>query len=178
MRKKGENMTFIPVHLIYCGCCGFSDKMRFETPVHLWIEPGLVFVVAILLRLLSGEERLSHWLAVVGVCLWFKEFLNYWYRLRHEKKQADIFKDAEEEIGGSPAMSQTGAPTGAGRKPREHRARSAESTQESEEERRHAERLRLTPPYSLQDAEQNFKMLIKNCHPDNNEQSIESNQQN
>lgn len=74
-----------------------ETKAKMETAIQLWIEPAVVLVGALLAGA-SGIPKLPSWLTFTALCLWCKEAINYWYRLRHEKKQTDIFRDAGESI--------------------------------------------------------------------------------
>ena len=162
---------------------GFAQQRgntRFGTLLHLWIEPAIVFVAATALRGFMSELRLSSWLLFVVAAMWLKEFINYWYGLRSEKKHGDIMDDAMEKMpaGGSGAGS---APPGAGgRKPRAKRPPNAmQSTDGQDTEQRHAETLRLMPPrppYDLEQAEQNYRELMKAVHPDTNADTAEQNE--
>ncbi|MBK8091542.1 MAG: J domain-containing protein [Verrucomicrobiaceae bacterium] len=87
-----------------------------------------------------------------------------------------MFSDAEETMEGRPSATQFAAPSGKGRKPREKRQRANGAGGQGDDEKRFAEVLRLMPPYSLQQAEQNYRALMKTCHPDPNDESVENNQ--
>lgn len=141
------------------------------TVLHLWVEPGIVFVAATALRAFLGEQRLSTWLIFVAAALWFKAFINYWYTIRAEKKHGDIIEDAEEKMPGAGGQTDAPLPNAGGRKPRAKRAPQTSGGDEDLKalEQKHAEVLRLmppTPPYNLQQAEQNYRELIKAFHPD------------
>lgn len=158
------------------GMTQFRGIARAELAIQLWAEPFIVLVMATVLRGFFSEHMLSKWLLAVAAAMWGKEFINYWYQLRHRKKQEDVFSDAEETMEGNPSAPQFAAPSGKGRKPREKRQRANGASEQSNEERRFAELLRLMPPYDLQQAEQNYRALMKTCHPDPNNESAESNQ--
>lgn len=152
---------------------GFSQNKgnaSFETVLHLWIEPACVFVLATALRGFLGETMLSAFLLFVAAGLWLKEFINYWYGLRSEKKHEDIIEDAEEKMPGGGSNTNAPLPTAAGRKSRVKRSVASEvQTDES----RFAELLRLMPPYSLGQAEANYRALMKMHHPDPNNASTD-----
>lgn len=152
----------------------FRHNTKAETAIQLWVEPFLILVAATAFRGFFAERLLSTWLLLVAVSMWLKEFINYWYQLRQRKKQDDMFSDAGDSMDGSPSSPQADPPSGKGRKQRVKRPRANESEQDSENERRFAELLRLMPPYSLQQAEQNYRALIKTCHPDPNDESSEN----
>ena len=151
---------------------GFSQlrgNPRSELIVHLWIEPFLVLTTAAMLRAFFAEHRLSTWLLLVAAAMWLKEFINFWYGLRSEKKHEDIIEDAEEKMPGSGA-AEVPLPTAGTRKPRAKRPpqKTGEEQAVKALEFRFAEVLRLMPPYSLEQAEQNYRHLIKAVHPDPN----------
>ena len=151
---------------------GFSQlrgNPRSELIVHLWIEPFLVLTAAAMLRAFFAEHRLSTWLLLVAAALWLKEFINFWYGIRSEKKHEDIIEDAEEKMPGN-SSAEVPLPAAGTRKPRAKRPpQRAEDDQAARAlEFRFAEVLRLMPPYSLEQAEQNYRHLIKTVHPDPN----------
>jgi hypothetical protein len=150
---------------------GFSQlrgNPRSELMVHLWIEPFLALTSAAMLRAFFSEHRLSTWLVLVAVAMWLKEFINFWYGIRSEKKHEDILDDAEEKMPGS-SSAEVPLPAAGTRKPRAKRAPNASTdTIEMAQEQRYAELLRLMPPSSLEQAEQNYRHLIKAVHPDPN----------
>ncbi len=145
---------------------------RFEMNLHLWGEPGAVFVVAIALRLVGGESHLSAWLLFVALCLWFKEAFNYWHRLRQRKRQGDIFDDTEDSVE-PPSGTGRNSPE-APKATRKARVKRERSSGGAERERRAAELLRLLPPYSLEKAEENYRAIVRMDHPDANDGSDES----
>lgn len=97
-------------------------QAKIETAVQLWLEPIIVLAAAALCSL-AGIPRLPSWLVFTALALWGKEVINFWYHLRHEKKQADIFRDAEESMDASPANPAAASVSAGGRKPRQHRPR-------------------------------------------------------
>jgi hypothetical protein len=142
---------------------GIRDQLAAFT--HLWLEPALVLFIS-LASGMAGISKLPSVLGFLALCLWSKEAINYWYRLRHQKKQTDVFADAEEGLDsyahGQPAVTAGGG----GRKPRQKRARVTGTVEQGADLDRHAETLRMLPPYSLEQAETNYRTLIKACHPD------------
>lgn len=141
---------------------------RGEVIIHLWIEPALVLAASTVLRVIFAERFLSQWLVVVGIALWLKEFLNYWYQLRHRKKQEDVFEDAEEATESGTVSPQVEAPTGKGRRPRAKRPRLHDDGDQGSNERLFAEILRLMPPYRLEQAEDNYRALTEALRVDQN----------
>ncbi|MBX7210415.1 MAG: hypothetical protein K1X78_19040 [Verrucomicrobiaceae bacterium] len=177
LSRKGAHDFYVGTsHLLrLAGNSTSRSSERLATTIHLWVEPAIVLFVAALLRGFMGEGRLSQGLAIIAFAMWGKEFVNHWYRLRQQKKQQDVFADAEEAIEENPTMTRATAPSALGRKARAKRVRAAGEAGEGDE-RKFAEALRLLPPYSLAQAEQNYRVLIKDCHPDANDQSEESNE--
>lgn len=146
----------------------------FVMALQLWMEPFFILIVATALRAFVGETRLSMWLLIVAVAMWFKAFINFWYGRRSEKKHSDIIEDAEERMPGTGGQREVPLPNAAGRKPRTKRQPQSGAEAMSPEEIRHAEVLRLMPPFTLEQAEQNYRALIKTCHPDPNNPSAEN----
>lgn len=144
---------------------GASPGAAFEERLHLWGEPAIIMVAAALIRCL-GQTHLASWLAFVSLCFWCKESLNQWFQIRQTKRQKDIFDDAS-DTPDAPSASNPGqdAPK-ATRKERVKRARNTVAADESAREKRLAELLRLTEPYMLETAEENYHVLIRLEHPD------------
>ena len=81
---------------------GFSGP-KAEMNLHLWIEPGIVLLAAVTLRVVLRERHLSTWLILVAPCMTLKEGLNYWTEIRRGKIAKDLNEEAEErgnELGG------------------------------------------------------------------------------
>lgn len=136
-----------------------------ETFVLLWLEPIFVGAVVVVLNLFFHERTLSGWLMWVVPAMWLKEFLNYWYELRHEKKETDIQEDAEGKMNRQAIGADVPLPNPAGRKRRVARSPATrEGDDDRVQERRHAEVLRLLPPYTLDQAEKNYRLLAKESH--------------
>ncbi len=157
-----------------------SPDGRTQSFLRLWIEPAAVLVAAIGLRGFFAERWLSYWLVIVAFALFFKELINYWYGLRSEKKHEDIMEDAQEKMPGGAGFADVPLPNAGGRKSRTKRPpQSATDADDlSAEEQRYAEVLRLMPPrppYGIEQAEQNFRDLIKTVHPDVNAPTEENN---
>ena len=151
---------------------GFSQlrgNPRSELMVHLWVEPFLALTTAAMLRAFFAEHRLSTWLVLVAVAMWLKEFINFWYGIRSEKKHEDIIEDAEEKMPGS-GSAEVPLPAAGTRKPRAKRPPQIAEDEQAVKalEFRSAEVLRLMPPHSLEQAELNYRHLIKTVHPDPN----------
>ena len=153
---------------------GRPQPRFFEMNLHLWAEPAAVLFLGFFLRLAFAERRLSTWLVLAAGCLWFKEAFNYWFELRQRKRQKDTFTDVDD---GTPPPNTRNDDTD---KPKSTRTgkkkypRNVSGAEDSAQERRYAELLRLLPPYSLEQAEENYRALIKLNHPDANSDSPES----
>lgn len=178
-RKTGKHDFFSGTsHLLRLP--GLKESLgnpRGEVFIHLWIEPALVLAGSTVLRVIFAERFLSKWLVIVGIAMWLKEFLNYWYQLRHRKKQEDVFADAEEATDNSPASGQAEIPSAKGRKPRAKRPRLHEGDGQGDEERFFAEVLRLMPPYRLEQAEENYRALMASLRSKPEITSAEESQQ-
>jgi hypothetical protein len=179
-RRKGKHDFYSGTsHLLRLP--GFSQQRSNEqvvTFVHLWLEPVIVVMSAAILKAFTEQGGLSKWLLLVAGGLWMKEFLNYWYGLRVEKKHGDIIEDAEEKMPGAGGSSSFPLPKAGGRKPRTRRApqTAEEAAGSAEQEKRFAEILRLMPPYppyDLNQAERHYRDLIKVFHPDPNSGNLE-----
>lgn len=140
----------------------------------IWVEPGIVFLFAIFLRLTSPETKLSAWLMLVAPSLALKEAMNLWFQLRQKKRHQDSQDDAVDIFDDGPESRPSEPPKAVGRE-RVKRPRSNRTTADEDLKERHfAQVLRLTPPYSLEAAETNFRKLIKEVHPDPNVESAEN----
>lgn len=156
----------------------FARALRFPVTsgetIRFFIEPGLVFVVAALLRLAFCERHLSTWLVVVSGCMIGREAINYWTTIRREKVIAETVRKAKQQ--GDAFSDQPAAPVPkATRKEPVRRQRNTATAEESARETRFSELLRLRKPYTLDKAEENYRALIKLEHPDASEDSPESN---
>jgi hypothetical protein len=146
-------------------------EMRWQ----MWGEPVLTLVVAAALRYLWGESKLSAWLSLAAPSLALKEALNFWFQLRQKKRHQDSQDDAI-DIFDEESETPADDPPKATGKERIKRPRSTSTTAEEDLKERHfAQILRLMPPYSLEAAEQNYRQLIKEVHPDPNAQDSRNN---
>ncbi len=177
--EKGEREyysgTSYPIRLMRLA--GWFPSARLEMNWHIWVEPGLVLLAAAVLRLLFGERHLSTWLFVVAPCFCFKECLNYWFRIRQKKRGAEAIKEAEEQINTPANNADVAAPKAARKQNVKQQRAGTMSAAEELQERRFAALLEMEPPFSLEQAEQNYRRLIKDCHPDPNDDSAENNRQ-
>lgn len=143
--------------------------------MHIWVEPVIVILIAILLRTVWSETKLSGWLMLVAPSLAVKEALNLWFQLRQKKRHHDSQDDAIDIFDEDPRMQEAEAPKAVGRE-RVKRPRTNKTSAEDDLKERHfAQILRLMPPYTLDAAEQNYRQLIKEVHPDPNEQNSHNN---
>lgn len=141
----------------------------FEKNWHIWAEPVFVLLSGLMLRFIFGEKHLSTWLMAVAPCLSFKEALNYWFQIRQKKRHRDSRDDAEDIFDDEPSAPTVEAPKPVG-KVKVKRARASGNSADDEiKQRQFAQVLRLMPPYTLEDAEQNYRKLIKEFHPDSNQ---------
>ena len=148
---------------------GSTPSVRFERKCRSWGEPGTVVILSIALGLIFGEFGLPRWLLVAAFCLWSKEALNNWFQIRGRKRRKDIFADTEETLEPPVHIAPSAEPSKPTRKAKVKRSRSMTAgVPEAARERQLAEVLRLMPPYTLQEAEANFRELIKQEHPDTN----------
>ena len=150
---------------------GRPQPRFFEMNLHLWAEPAAILFVALFLRLAFAERRLSSWLVLVAVCLWFKEAFNYWFELRQRKRQVDTFIDVDAGAEPPNTRNEDMAPPKPTRTAKKKYPKNVGGAEDSAQERRYAELLRLLPPYSLEQAEENYRALIKLEHPDANSDS-------
>ena len=137
-----------------------------------WLfEPGFTIVAGLLIEN-RFDAKLGSLLCWMGICLFFKESIRAWLSVRRTKRQSDILEDAEEST--LPNSSSSPArPIRSTRKPRTRRQRN-QSSEVDLQQNRFAEILRLMPPYTLEDAERNFRILIKETHPDQAGESPEA----
>ncbi|MCW0219391.1 MAG: hypothetical protein OJI67_13785 [Prosthecobacter sp.] len=148
---------------------GRPGTARFEMLWHIWVEPAFVFFAGLFLGVIVKERHLSYWLVLTAPCLSVKEVLNYWFQVRQKKRHQDSRDDAEDIFDDQPTTSATEAPKPVG-KAKIKRARASRTSAANEiKERQFAQILRLMPPYQLDEAEQNYKKLIKQAHPDPNQ---------
>ncbi|MAS94881.1 MAG: hypothetical protein CMO55_16925 [Verrucomicrobiales bacterium] len=147
--------------------------------VFLWGEPVLVLVVSTGLRIVAGANSLSGYLLFAALAMFAKEGINQWARVRKVKQQADALEDTEDTMT-EVAEKREPPPlpasvVGTSRKPRQQRSRvRVESASEGDLEK-YAAMLRLIPPYSLQQAEGNYKALVRQFHPDEVNRTAEQN---
>ncbi len=146
--------------------------------VHLVFEPLFVAAVAALLRFQIHEPRLANVLFVAAFALFCKELINSWNRVRKIKRQADALVDAtdtmEEAYGQQFGAEVKERPKAVSRKARVRRDRAAPGPEGLSEMERHAQVLRLIPPYTLEQANSNYRRLVRQFHPDNAGESAEA----
>lgn len=161
-------------HLVRLIRLGGEVTPTAEMNIHLWAEPAFVLIVSAALRFAIGEHRLSAWLVFVSLCMFCKEALNYWTAIRRDKTAADITADARTRINTLDAdkpIAEAPQATREAAKKMERRVSAHEL-----KARRHAETLGISKPYELEEVEANYRDRIRRDHPDNHENSPESNQ--
>ena len=93
--------------------------------------------------------------------------MNHWFQIRQRKRRRDLFADTEETVELPVNATPSAEPPKATRKAKVRRSRSVDAAApDVTEERRLAEVLRLLPPYTLSQAEANYRALIKHGYPD------------
>ena len=153
---------------------GRTPTPLFEMNWHLWVEPLVVLFSGLALRFVFGEHHLAIWLMAVAPCLSLKEALNYWFQIRQKKGHIDARSDAKDIFEDVPSGPKVEPPKPVG-KQKVRRPRASESSASEEiKERQFEQVLRLLRPYSLEDAEQNYRKLIKQYHPDPNQAEPEN----
>lgn len=136
-------------------------------------EPILTLLVGFVIQK-NFSQNLGSLLFWIGWAFFLKELIRSWLTLRRRKRQSDNIEDAEET---APSIPDEKHPATSNRKPRRNRQRTALPENSSvETQRRYAEILRLLPPYTVEDAEKNFRTLIKEVHPDTHGGSDETSQ--
>lgn len=135
------------------------------------VEPIITLVIGLVIQK-TFSHNLGSLLFWIGLAFFLKELIRSWLTLRRRKRQSDNIEDAEEN---APSISDDKRPATSNRKPRRNRQRTAlPENSLVETQRRYAEILRLLPPYTIENAEKNFRMLIKEVHPDTHGSSDEA----
>ncbi len=147
----------------------------FEMNWVLWVEPSFVLLAGLVLRFVFAEGHLSTWFMLVSPCLCFKEALNFWFQLRQKKRHGDAGEDAVDIFDESPNKPAVEAPKAVGKEKVRRARASANSAADELKDRQFAQVLRLMPPYTLEEAETNYRRLIKEVHPDPNQATPENN---
>lgn len=149
---------------------GKGTSAAFQRNWHVWSEPGMILLAGLALRYIAGERHLSMWLLVVAPCFWLKEVLNVWFQLRQLKRHEDSREDAEDifedAVSAAPVAA---APKPAGKEKIRRARAGSQSAADELAERRFAQVLRLMPPFTLEEAERNYRKLVKERHPDASE---------
>jgi len=92
-----------------------------ETLFHLWIDPGVVLIGAVVARYWYADYHLSLVLKYVALAMWLKELINHWTYIRQRKIQQDAFEDARDTV--DPVIGDIDLPAKGTRKARVKRAR-------------------------------------------------------
>ncbi len=133
----------------------------FEMNWQIWAEPGLVLMMGIVLKLITGEKLLSSWLMITAPCLSLKECLNFWLQLRQKKRHEDAQEDAFELIGEDDAGSEGPIPLPARHERVKRQRISGQSAEEELTIQRFSKLLHITPPFTLATAESSYRQLVK-----------------
>ena len=147
-------------------------RVRATIYVHSIIEPALTAILGAL-AIVCGFGWLGWILIFAGASLSVKEALNAWIGVRDKKVIADKMDDVQERM---PEVGQNTAahPLKEGvRKKREVRTRTTPPV--DQDETHHARVLRLIPPYTLEAATANYRLLIKDVHPDYHGETFNAN---
>jgi hypothetical protein len=147
-----------------------------EQTLRFCVEPGIVAVSSLVLRVALGETHLSKWLLFVAFCMVGTEAINHWTTVRRDKAFGEGIKKAKEQGETlSPEYQNPAQPPKAVRTEPVEMKRNFSVAAETDAETRFAKTLRLRPPYTLKKAEENYHALIRLEHPDGHENSPESN---
>ena len=154
---------------------GIAPSKTLEWTLCIGVEPAAVLIVAFALRHLSSAPYLSLWLYVTAAAMCAKEGLNYWFELRRDKRLEQLRRELEQQAKTETAsVAESSEPAKTTGKAPQNRPRVRAGTTADEEERRHADVLQLPASYDLQIVKQHFRDLIKETHPDRNDDSAES----
>jgi len=96
---------------------------RFEMHLHIWLEPAILLIAAIIVKFWSGQAMLPVWLAVIALSLSAKEIRNYWSEIRKQKRKTDMLGDTEDDAEDLSDRPEVEAPK-ATRKPKQKHTRS------------------------------------------------------
>jgi hypothetical protein len=147
-----------------------------EETLRFWVEPGIVAFLSLVLRFAFGESHLSACLLFIAFCMVGREAINHWTTVRRDKAFLAGVKKAKEQGETLSPEYQNPQP-----QPKPVRTEPVEMKRnfpvpaKKDPETRFAEILRLVPPYTLEDAIENYKKIIRFEHPDGHENSPESN---
>lgn len=174
-RKKAEDDHYLGTShaLRISRLCGFPDASG--EMLRFWMEPAAVLAASATLRLVFAERHLSAWLFFVALCMVGREAINHWIGVRRAKIVIETIRKAKDQ---GDALADEQHPAPAPKPTREEpvkRKRNTGTAAEADPEARFAKILRLRPPYTLANAEENYRALIRLEHPDTNENSPESN---
>ena len=74
-------------------------------------------------RLTAGGQTHPWSLGEIGGCLWTKEALNHWFRVRQRKRQRDVYEDVQEASEAETVRNLAAEPPKPTRKPAHKRRR-------------------------------------------------------
>jgi len=165
-----------PPHDQYAGRTLLVPFRKLEWKTFLIVEPAVVAVVATLMHFVPSSGLLSDLLFIVAGAMVAKEAINQWGKKRKENQLVDITKDADDSM--KKVVEKREWPTwkwkqkaSSSRKPRKSRERNRNEPDPKELEEQHAVVLRMMPPYVSEQAEQNYRGLVREFHPDEENQS-------
>lgn len=149
-----------------------NPASRTERMERIWrtcIEPGAIVVLSFV-SWQMGERLLAAWLVVAAIALSLKEFLNFWFSVRKETILRSMKEDAEALSADSPVANAADRVPEPTRKPIAKRVRGTVlSPLEELRIKRYAELLELSEPYRLEEAEPNYRRIIRQFHTDTGE---------
>ena len=147
----------------------------------LFVEPAAVIGIGAIVGGLFDAYLISAFLVRAGGALFFKELINQWASLRKTKQQSDAIDDAEETMGTvGESKGATNRPIPSvkktSRKSRVRRPRATSEKRDDSASEKYAAILRMMPPYTLEQANENYRTLVKQLHPDGEGESSTENQ--
>jgi len=120
--RSGEHDTYSgKSHLLRLAqAISGEANTRFEMHLHLWIEPLIVLVAAVILKLSTGQLVFPLWLATIAFSLSAKEVRNYWSEIRKEKRKTDMLGDTKDDAEDLSDRPKPEAPKGTRKPKRQH----------------------------------------------------------
>jgi hypothetical protein len=151
-----------------------TDSWPAERLCLLVIEPAVVFVVALIVRLFFSDALLSLWLAFAAACLFLAEFYNYWFVEVRAPNIGDEVQDKAREdterLGAKEQQTEVKKTRTDEAAPR----RNARPVEEELKDDKFGAVLGMRRPYKLEAAEARFKALMLTDHSDKHQMSAES----
>ena len=133
---RGDEVAFFVPHADFDGALATAAR----EPGHSVEQCGAaVLVAAVAFRVLFSESYLSLWLFVTAAAMFAKEWLNYWFEVRRDKRKGQMVDEIELEAQRKPDLAdRSSEPSKNTRKAAQNRPRARTGSTEDEEERRHA----------------------------------------